>query len=158
MTREDIRRENARALAHSVGGPTDFGRMLEMDASQVSQIIGKNPKKNIGNSIAKRIETAFSKPGGWLDVAHQKGSDMDSESRAAAPDQVRYSLDLEQLVYIKAIDEREAAILRRYRIANDVGVSMIESAADNAPKKILATVIDHKPKDRPSGTGDGHSL
>lgn len=70
MKREDIRRENSRKLSARAGGKTEFGRMLEMDGSQVSQIIGPNPTKNIGNSIAMRIENAFDYPSGWLDVEH----------------------------------------------------------------------------------------
>jgi phage repressor protein C with HTH and peptisase S24 domain len=70
MTREETRRENARNLAHTIGGFTEFGRTVGMEASQVSQLIGKNPVKNIGNSIARRIEVAFAKPEGWLDQTH----------------------------------------------------------------------------------------
>lgn len=75
MTREEIRRENARALADLAGGQVEFGRALNMVPSQVSQIIGKTPIKNIGNSIAKRIEQAFEKPTGWLDVRHAMDQD-----------------------------------------------------------------------------------
>lgn len=75
MTREETRRDNARELARSVGGAAEFGRTVGMEASQVSQLIGKNPIKNIGNSIARRIETSFSKPEGWLDQAHGIFSD-----------------------------------------------------------------------------------
>ena len=70
MTREEIRRENARSLADQAGGQVEFGRALDMVPSQVSQLIGRTPIKNIGNSIAKRIEQAFEKPAGWLDVRH----------------------------------------------------------------------------------------
>lgn len=75
MTREEIRRENARSLADSVGGQTEFGRALNMVPSQVNQLIGKTPVKNIGNSIAKRIEQAFNKPDGWLDASHREADD-----------------------------------------------------------------------------------
>ncbi|UQV43408.1 S24 family peptidase [Janthinobacterium lividum] len=71
MTREEIRRENARSLADLAGGQVEFGRAVNMVPSQVSQLIGKSPVKNIGNSIAKRIEQAFNKPDGWLDVRHR---------------------------------------------------------------------------------------
>lgn len=70
MSREEIRRENARRLADGLGGKSAFARLLQMEASQVSQIIGPNPKKNIGNSIARRIEQAHHLPEGWLDVEH----------------------------------------------------------------------------------------
>ena len=75
MTREEIRRENARSLADQAGGQVEFGRALNMVPSQVSQIIGKTPVKNIGNSIAKRIEKAFEKPAGWLDARHGEALD-----------------------------------------------------------------------------------
>jgi SOS-response transcriptional repressor LexA len=70
MTREEIRRENARLLASSAGTKSAFARLVGMDASQVSQIIGPTPSKNIGNSIARRIEQAHHLPEGWLDVPH----------------------------------------------------------------------------------------
>jgi phage repressor protein C with HTH and peptisase S24 domain len=70
MAIEDIRRENARYLASTVETRVVFGSMVGMDNSQVSQIIGKNPTKNIGNSIARRIEVAFNKERGWIDVEH----------------------------------------------------------------------------------------
>lgn len=82
MTREEIRRENARNLADQAGGQVEFGRALNMVPSQVSQIIGKTPVKNIGNSIAKRIEQAFNKPDGWLDVQH---NDVDRTEVTEAP-------------------------------------------------------------------------
>ncbi|MDO8039464.1 S24 family peptidase [Janthinobacterium sp. SUN137] len=80
MTREEIRRENARSLADLAGGQVEFGRALNMVPSQVSQIIGKTPIKNIGNSIAKRIEQAFEKPAGWLDVLHNDIENADAGS------------------------------------------------------------------------------
>jgi phage repressor protein C with HTH and peptisase S24 domain len=70
MTREEIRRENARRLAEKIGGKADFARALTMDPSQVSQLIGPTPTKNIGNSIARRIEQAFEKSPGYLDTLH----------------------------------------------------------------------------------------
>lgn len=68
MTREEIRRENARRLAEKAGGKSDFARILDMEPSQVSQLIGPKPTKNIGNNIAKRIEIAFGQPPGSLDL------------------------------------------------------------------------------------------
>lgn len=69
MKRDDTRRENARRLAAAAGGLAEFGRKTGMENSQVSQIIGKNPTKNIGNIVAARIERAFDLAEGSLDVA-----------------------------------------------------------------------------------------
>jgi hypothetical protein len=70
MTREELRRENARKLASGKGGKADFARLVSMEPSQVSQLIGPNPSKNIGNSIARRIERAYELPEGWIDLPH----------------------------------------------------------------------------------------
>ncbi len=58
---------NARALAKAEGRQVDFGEKLGMSESQVSQIIGRNPSRSIGDDTAARIEDAYLKPGGWLD-------------------------------------------------------------------------------------------
>ncbi len=88
MKREDIRRENARALAAEVGGPAEFGRKVGMDATQVSHIIGDNFIRNIGNTVAPRIEDAFGKKRGWLDVRHLPG-DVDEEELSELVDLYR---------------------------------------------------------------------
>lgn len=80
MTREEIRRENARNLATKAGAKAAFARLVEMDASQVSQLIGPTPTKNIGNSIARRIERAHDLPEGWLDVEHPEFTKDDEET------------------------------------------------------------------------------
>jgi transcriptional regulator with XRE-family HTH domain len=69
-----------------------------------------------------------------------------------------YSLSVEKLLLIHAINEREAAILRRYRMADAVGVEMIETAAANAPRRNLGSVINDESQSRAPGTGSGHSL
>ncbi len=71
-TSSAIRLQNLRNLIDKAGGPTDAARKLEMDASQLSQIAGKNPTRNIGTALARRIEQAFRRPEGWLDVPHSQ--------------------------------------------------------------------------------------
>lgn len=67
-TVSEIRRENARALAKD--GPAEFARKIDSTTQQVNQTIGPNPTRNIGNTIARRIEVAHGLPTGWLDVEH----------------------------------------------------------------------------------------
>ncbi|MBV8031127.1 MAG: LexA family transcriptional regulator [Betaproteobacteria bacterium] len=43
-----------------------------MDASQLSQIAGRHPTRNIGTAMARRIEKVFHKAEGWLDVSHSQ--------------------------------------------------------------------------------------
>lgn len=68
MTNEEIRRENARWLARAFGGPVRFAEAIDVSDSRVSQLIGKNPTKKIGDATARRIEEAYGKPTGWMDT------------------------------------------------------------------------------------------
>jgi len=65
-TSSSIRLTNLRALIKKAGGPAEAARKLDMNDSQLSQIAGKNPIRNIGTALARRIEKAFRKP----DVPH----------------------------------------------------------------------------------------
>jgi len=71
-TVKEIRLENARALAHE--GPAEFARRIDSSTQQVNQFMGPSPTRNIGDKLARRIEAAFGKPEGWLDVEHITGS------------------------------------------------------------------------------------
>jgi hypothetical protein len=63
----DTIRENAKFLADSIGGLARFSEKVGISDSHVSQIIGKNPTRNIGSKMARRIEAAFEKPIGSID-------------------------------------------------------------------------------------------
>jgi SOS-response transcriptional repressor LexA len=76
MNISEIRLENARYLANSIGGVVAMSVKLGKSQPQVSHFIGGNPVKNIGNKIARQIEAAFDKENGWLDNCHTKISDM----------------------------------------------------------------------------------
>lgn len=67
---KEIRRENMRALAKVAGGVSYLATVLSKSQSQISQLIGKSPSKNIGDRIARQIEEIFKKPRGWMDVLH----------------------------------------------------------------------------------------
>jgi len=67
---KDIRRDNMRALAESIGGITAMAERLGKSQSQISHLIGYTPIKNIGDRIAAEVEKAFGKPFGWLDRDH----------------------------------------------------------------------------------------
>lgn len=59
-----------------------FGARIDMARQLVNNYIGKTPTKNIGSDLARRIETVFGKPVGWMDDRH------DSAAAAASPDVV----------------------------------------------------------------------
>lgn len=66
----EIRLANARTLAEEAGNALRFGEKLEMSKSQVSQIIGRSPVRQIGDELAERIEQTFGRPADWLDQDH----------------------------------------------------------------------------------------
>lgn len=65
-----VRLTNARQLASEAGGVVRFGDRLGMSKAQASQIVGRNPIRQIGDDIAARIEVEFRKPADWLDTDH----------------------------------------------------------------------------------------
>lgn len=73
MDVNEIRRANLRNIAAkngTPGGSAKLARKLGITDSQMGQLIGKNPKKNIGNTLARRFEAKLGLAHGWLDQPH----------------------------------------------------------------------------------------
>ncbi|MFC3902530.1 hypothetical protein SAMN05421749_103286 [Acinetobacter marinus] len=100
MDNKTIRYTNVRYLVDLIGGVSNFAQRLDKGQSQTSQFAGTNPIKGIGNKIAREIEDAFSKPHGWLDVAHpelwgvQSNIEQDTSSRSPSLSHLVQKLDL----------------------------------------------------------------
>lgn len=68
QTIHEIRLSNTRKLMKDLGiSRSEFAEKIEMSYNLLSQYIGKNPTKNIGDETAEKIEQAFGKPKGFLD-------------------------------------------------------------------------------------------
>lgn len=68
QTIHEIRLSNTKKLIKDLSlSRTEFAEKIEMSYNLVSQYIGKNPTKNIGDDTADKIEKAFNKPKGFLD-------------------------------------------------------------------------------------------
>ena len=85
MQIHEIRLMNARNLLKESGlSRADFAEKTGISYNLISQYIGKNPTKNIGDETALKIEDAFGKPKGYLDQANAFSLDSnDSESSHA---------------------------------------------------------------------------
>lgn len=70
MDAKSIRRMNVRNLAEEVGGITKLADMAHTSQSYLSQIIGPNPSRQVGDSLARQVEQATGRPHGWLDQSH----------------------------------------------------------------------------------------
>ena len=71
-TTSDIRRENARRLAREAGSNAQLAREMGMSDSQMGQLIGENPTRNIGPNLARRLEAGRGKQTGWMDLPHEE--------------------------------------------------------------------------------------
>jgi hypothetical protein len=69
-TIDEIRLNNMRMLISEAGGQNKFIDLVKKPQSQVSQLSGANPSKNIGNAIARHIEDSCDMPYGWMDNHH----------------------------------------------------------------------------------------
>lgn len=94
-----IRLENARALADSVGGTGEFAARIDREPTQASRFMGRNPTKKIGDRMARHIEGKFGKPIGWLDTDHSRppssGNVADFRARRKSPDSNAEMLEAE---------------------------------------------------------------
>ena len=75
----EIRRRNARILARRLGGQKALAEAIDRDPSQVSSVIGKKPRDNIGNKLASLIEEACGVESGWLDSGEEYAPSQHSD-------------------------------------------------------------------------------
>lgn len=80
MTILNVRLENAKKLASQVGGQSRFAERMNMSRQQASHIIGAKPHKGIGHTMARRIESVFDVPVGWLDIDHNTPATANEDS------------------------------------------------------------------------------
>lgn len=77
MAVEQTRYRNGLKLVEEAGSFVEFGKRVDMDRPQVSNLLGRHPVRNIGHKLARRFEAAFGRPDGWLDVEHDRGLPAD---------------------------------------------------------------------------------
>jgi SOS-response transcriptional repressor LexA len=66
----DVRLSNMRLLIDQAGGNSAFAEKIERDPTMVSRCAGKNPRRQIGASLARHVESKLGLPTGWLDLVH----------------------------------------------------------------------------------------
>jgi transcriptional regulator with XRE-family HTH domain len=141
MDREHTRRENARHLARQHDGLAEFARRLEMSNSQVSQIIGKNPTKNIGNSIARRIEEAYGVGRGWLDVPHGQPDEAEPDEAVERPAVERPAALTPERPRLTLVTTEELDLLEQYRLSDGPGRDAIRTMAGRTRKRSIEEVL-----------------
>ncbi|MDQ2256454.1 LexA family protein [Enterobacter soli] len=73
MENKEIRKANLEALydqRQRESGMTkaQFAELIETSPAALSQLLGPNPNRNIGDKMARKIETALNLPFGWMDT------------------------------------------------------------------------------------------
>jgi transcriptional regulator with XRE-family HTH domain len=100
MDNASIRRENLRAL-HQKHGTRVVLDKLGIGKQALSQYIGKNFNRNVGNEVARRIEEAFNLPAGWMDYPQYETEEILQRivnyARSLTPDEQKILLQMIQL-------------------------------------------------------------
>lgn len=94
MDNKTIRYNNARSLIERLGSLEAFAEKIDRAPTQCSAFAGANPRKGIGDSIARHIERSFMLDHGWMDQDHsgdtKKPKTTESEPQKLAPDGDRF--------------------------------------------------------------------
>ncbi|NIY47305.1 S24 family peptidase [Cedecea colo] len=97
METKDFRRNNLRTLMdayiHEGKTKAQFADAIGLPASQLSQLVSVNNTRNVGDIIARRVESSLGLVRGWLDVPHPDISiDPDNDSAKNIPPSDGFSL------------------------------------------------------------------
>ena len=95
MTLSETRLQNLKQLIKRESSQSVFAKKVDIDPSHISQIKSSKSKKNLGEKLARKIETALGLKNGWMDTDHsQATTDLNSLISVATP---TYLKELEQL-------------------------------------------------------------
>lgn len=78
-TISEIRRTNLRAVIDSdfAGVPARLAKALGCQQTSITRLYSQaESSRNMGDSLARRIEKAAGKPAGWMDALHDNDSDQ----------------------------------------------------------------------------------
>lgn len=64
------RMANMKLLAKGYKSQADMARVLDVSPVFISHLIGENPKRTIGEKLARDIEVQLGLHTGWLDIEH----------------------------------------------------------------------------------------
>lgn len=75
MENKEIRKANLEALYEKRRMDTgmtkaQFAELIDTSPAAFSQLLGENPNRNIGDKMARKVESCLGLPFGWMDVVH----------------------------------------------------------------------------------------
>ncbi len=75
MDAKQIRKANLATLIFREGKAAAVAEKVGTAAAYLSQILSAKTKAQVGDDLARRIETAYGLPRGWMDVIHEEGTE-----------------------------------------------------------------------------------
>jgi len=82
MDIREVRRQNLILLREQEGSVRSLADRVDTDPNYLSQILGGHG--NMGHNMARRLELAFSKQQGWMDLPHDSGQPDDESIEIAS--------------------------------------------------------------------------
>lgn len=70
MENRIIRLENLKLLIAEAGSAAALAAKVDTSAAYISQCLSAKVTANVGTKLARKIELAYGKPSGWMDVYH----------------------------------------------------------------------------------------
>lgn len=107
----------------------------ETSPSTLSQIVSKNPVRNLGDELARKIEQAEGLPSGWLDHVHKGDAASQSQDVAAltlAEKRARLEQELDPLVHSNVIPTQQPhRAAKEYPLISWVAAGSWQESCDN---------------------------
>ena len=109
MDNKERRRQNLIKLSNDYDTQTEFATVLGISRSFLSQIMSPTDPRNIGDRLARKLETALGLNRFWLDETHEEPSAMPTNISIAKIREISESVDstLESLGIELSESERE---------------------------------------------------
>lgn len=112
MDMNTIRRDNLRTLAARYPSQAEFAAACGTAPSVISLIVSPNPKRNLGDKLARKIEAAAGLPHGWMDQVHgqiakrsvQPNASIESEGIEEWADDTPLDDDEIELPFLKEVE------------------------------------------------------
>jgi hypothetical protein len=142
LSASEIRRKNFTVLVQNAGGIPKFSEKTELNTDYIRQLLnGKENKggRNIGERVARKVETVLSLPKNWLDHVHteedERGATTDYPGKNA-PSKVLAGVRIDN--DIDAIRHALGAIFTVMGVMRpDEGELVADALRASVPKKFL---------------------
>lgn len=108
----DIRRLNTLHAVQHLKVKADRAQLLDLDPSQLSQLLGTTPFRNIGDTLARKFEARLGKPHLWLDQQHTDLTDALGTLEETDPELLQLTTELITAISSQYVDRAAVELLK----------------------------------------------